>query len=326
MSSILARLQRVGAAIKRAAQSEWGRRVLKVLRHGVTVAVIGYLVYQMTQIGWREIWADLPTTPWFYIIFLGLYFLLPVFQSIAYRLIWKVPFRRIFPPVLKASVYNKEVLNYSGEVYLFSWARTQIDLASRKVAHHIKDNTIISAVASTLNAVILLAFFLLTGMISLPFLVDHSSVYVIGGLLAVTLIIVVGIRFRRTVFKLSSSLILTLFGLYMGRLFLLQGLQVTQWAVVIPDVPLQGWFTFLAVQIILSRLPFLPSKDLIFMAVGLEMAGTVQVPKAALAGVLVVQSMLDKSLSVLLFSVVSLRSSDVVLQPPSEAESVPEEL
>lgn len=300
--------------------------MLKVLRHAITVAVIGYLIYQMTQIGWRDIWADLPTTPWFYIIFLALYFLLPVFQSVAYRMIWKVPFHRVFPPVLKASVYNKEVLNYSGEVYLFSWARAQVDLASRQVAHHIKDNTIVSSVASTFNAVLLLAFFLLTGMISLPFLVDHSSLYVAGGILGSILLIAAGIRFRRTVFELSGALILTLFGLYVGRLLLLQALQVTQWAVVIPDVPLQAWFTFLAVQIILKRLPFLPSQDLIFMAVGLEMAGAVQVPKAALAGVLVVHSVLDKGLSVLLFAIVSLRNPDAVLQSPPDAEGVPEQL
>jgi hypothetical protein len=294
-------------AVKDWAQSDSGRRILKGLRRSLTVGVFGYLIYQMTEIGWGRIWADLPTTPWFYIIFLALYFLLPVFQSLAYTLIWGLPFRRLFPPLLKTGVYNKEVLNYSGEVYLFSWARTHVARTSRAVAHHIKDNTIVSSVASTLNAALLLAFFLLTGTITLSFLGANSLLYLAGGALGAVLLGAAVLRFRQAVFALSGRLLLALLGLYLLRLFLLQGLQVTQWAVVIPSVPLETWFTFLAVQIILNRIPLLPSQDLLFMAVGLEMAGAAQVPEAPLAGALAVHSVLDKGLGLLLFAVVSWR-------------------
>ncbi len=299
-----------------------GGRTLAILRHGVTVAVIGYLAYQMTNIGWGRIWAALPTTPWFYVLFLALYFLLPIFQSIGYNLIWQQPFRTLFPPLLKSGVYNKEVLNYSGEMYLFSWARANLGFSDGQIAHHIKDNTIVSSVASTTNAVVLLGIFLVTGMVRLPMLSDRTWIYVIAGVMGIIALIAVGTRFWRSVFKLSGALVLALFGLYFGRLLLLQGLQVTQWAVALPGVSVQTWLTFLAVQIITKRIPLMPSKDLFFMAVGLRMAGAVQVPEAGLAGVLAVHSVLDKGLGLLLFGLVSWYDRDVSV-PMSENGEAP---
>lgn len=287
------------------AETPVGHWTLKLLQHGVTLAVLVYLAYQMTHIGWGRIWNSLPTTPWFYVLFLALYFLLPIFQSIGYSLIWNRPFRRLFPALIKSGVYNKEVLNYSGEMYLFSWARARLGLSDGEIAHHIKDNTIVSSVASTTNAVVLLGIFLGTDLVRFPMLSDRTWVYMVAGVVGIIAIIAVGVRFRRSVFKLSSRLILTLFALYFGRLLLLQGLQVTQWAVAIPEVAVQTWLTFLAVQIITKRIPLMPSQDLFFMAVGLEMAGAVQVPEAGLASVLAVHSVLDKGLGLVLFAVVS---------------------
>lgn len=308
-SSLHRRLYRGASRIKERgkqwAQTPAGQWTLQLLRHGITVAVIAYLVYQMTRIGWGRIWASLPTTPWFYVLFLALFFLLPIFQSIAYRLIWKRPFHVLFPALLKSGVYNKEVLNYSGEIYLFSWARAHIGFNDGQIAHHIKDNTIVSSVASTSNAVVLLGIFLTTDLVRFPMLSDRTWLYIVAGLILIIALIVMGIRFWRSVFKLSGPLIVGLFGLYFGRLFLLQGLQVTQWVVALPEVAVQTWLTFLAVQIITKRIPLMPSKDLFFMAVGLEMAGTVQVPQAGLASVLAVHSVLDKGLGLVLFGIVS---------------------
>lgn len=282
-----------------------GRRTLKLLRHGVTLAVLVYLVYQMTRIGWGRIWASLPTTPWFYVLFLALYVLLPVFQSVGYGLIWNRSFSFLFPALIKSGVYNKEVLDYSGEMYLFSWAQARLARSDGEIAHHIKDNTIVSSVASTTNAVLLLSIFLASDLVRFPMLSGRTWVYMVAGIVGVVALIAVGVRFRRSVFALSGRLLLALFALYFGRLLLLQGLQVTQWVVAIPQVAVQTWLTFLAVQIITKRIPLMPSPDLLFMAVGLEMAGSAPVPEAGLAGVLAVHSVLDKGLGLGLFAVVS---------------------
>jgi hypothetical protein len=308
-SSVIAAVRRRAARAKDRVQA-WsdtpaGRRTLKVLRHGLTVVVAAYLLYQMTQIGWARVWASLPTTPWFYVISVVLFFLLPVFRAVGFGLIWDRPAHRLLGPTTKSAVYNKEVMSYSGEMYLFSWAQANVGAPARRIAHHIKDNAIVSSVASTVNAVLLLAFFVLSGMVRLPLLTGRNGLYAAAAFIGAAVIVGAGIRFRKAVFKLSGRLILTLFGLYFARLLVLQALQVTQWAVAIPDVAVQTWLTFLAVQIIISRLPLLPSQDLLFMAVGLKMAGSVQVPEAALAGVLAVHSVLDKGMGLVLFGVIS---------------------
>jgi hypothetical protein len=328
-SSVIAAVRRRAARVKDRVQA-WsdtpaGRRTLKVLRHGVTVVVAAYLLYQMTQIGWARVWASLPTTPWFYVISVVLFFLLPVFRAVGFGMIWERPAHRLLGPTTKSAVYNKEVLSYSGEMYLFSWAQANVDAPARRIAHHIKDNAIVSSIASTLNAVLLLVFFVLSGLVRLPLLTGHNGLYAAGAVLAGIVIVGAGIRFRKAVFKLSGRLILTLFGLYFARLLVLQALQVTQWTVAIPDVAVQTWLTFLAVQIIISRLPLLPSQDLLFMAVGLKMAGSVQVPEAALAGVLAVHSVLDKGLGLVLFGVISFFDRGAVAPEAGDAAGTGDE-
>ncbi|MFB6248734.1 MAG: hypothetical protein ABEL97_09210 [Salinibacter sp.] len=328
LSSWVARLRgrvvRLKDRIQRWADTSVGRRVTQGLRHGVTIAVLAYLVYQMTRIGWGNIWTSLPTTPWFYVLFLALYFLLPVFQSIGYSLIWGGPARRLFLPLLKTGVYNKEVLDYSGEMYLFSWARARLERPARQIARHIKDHTIVSAGASTANAVVVLAVLLVADLISLPTLAAQKWAYLAAGGVGVVGLGAMGARFWRSVFTLSGGTLLGLFGLYVGRLFLLQGLQVAQWAVALPEVAIQTWLTFLAIQIVTKRIPLMPSQDLLFMAVGLKVAGTLQVPQAGLAGVLAVHSVLDKGLGLMLFAFVSWRDRRDS-HPPTVPDGPPEE-
>lgn len=305
------------------ADTSVGRRVTRALHHGVTIVVIAYLVYQMTQIGWTNIWTSLPATLWFYILFLALYFLLPVFQSIGYSLIWGVPAHRLFLPLLKTGVYNKEVLDHSGEMYLFSWACARLGRPARQIAHHIKDHAIVSAAASTANAVVMLAMLLVAGLISLPTLSAQEWTYLAAGGVVVIGLGAAGARFWWGVFTLSGGMLLSLFGLYFGRLFLLQGLQVAQWAVVLPEVAIQTWLKFLAIQIVTERVPLIPSQDLLFMAVGLKVAGTLQVPQAGLAGVLAVHSVLDKGLGIMIFALVSWRDR-WDSQPPAVPSGSPE--
>jgi len=288
------------------ADSQRGQRILWWLRQLLTAAVVAYLVYRLSQIGWVEIWQSLPRTPWFYIIFAGMYLILPTFQALIFGLIWSLSPLKIFPASLKKRVYNKDVLSYSGDVYLYFWARERLERPGREIMHAIKDNAIVSSVTSTLVAFGLLAAFLFSGVVAVPEIVgDNGMLYVAGTALVLGVLIAAGVRFRRNVFWLSGRLLIGISALHFVRLLAVMSLQVLEWEVVIPEVELEVWFTYLAVQIMVTRIPFLPSRDLVFLAFGIELAGAVQVSKAAIAGVLGVHSVLDKGLNLLLFSAVS---------------------
>jgi hypothetical protein len=297
------RLARLRVHWRRFSSSRGGRRVLWGGRQVLTLGIAGYLVYRMSVIGWTDIWQSLPRTPWFYVVFLGIYLTIPVFNALAFGLIWGRGVLGLLPAMLKKRVYDKDVLDRSGDVYVYFWGRTHVDRTDRELLHHVKDNAIASAVASTLLAVLLLAGGLSLGYVPLPAAIaDHGWAYGGAGVVVLLLLGAAGVRFRRTVFLLPARMLGLLFVVHLARVLVQKTLLLVEWSVALPTIGLEVWIVFLAVQIVTSRIPLLPSRDLIFMAAGIELAGAVAVPKAAIAGLLGVHSVLDKALNLAVFA------------------------
>lgn len=313
LSNIRAVLRRYKSRISAFFDTSLGKRVLKGVRYVITASVVGYLFYQIVSIGWEQLWTSLPRTPWFYVIFFAMYLTLPSFQSVIYGLIFRMAPWRIFPASLKKRVYNRDVMSYSGEVYLYFWARKRLSQPGMQILHGIKDNAIISSIASTIIAFGLLALFFFSGLMVLPAAVTEQNItYVLAGGVVFVALIAVGIQFRNSIFQITGSLIASLFGLHVLRLLVVQALQIVQWAVVAPDIPIQTWFTFLAIQIIANSIPFIPSRDLVGVGVAIEIAEAVQVPRALIAGLMLVHSMLDKAFNLLLFVGLSIWEDDPI--------------
>jgi hypothetical protein len=297
------RVARLRVRWRRFASSRLGKRVLWGTRQALTLGVAVYLVYRMSMIGWGEIARSLPRTPWFYVVFLAIYLSLPAFQALAFGLIWGRRPLSLLPPMLKKRVYDKDVLDRSGDVYVYFWGRTTLGYTDRELLHHVKDNAIASSVASTLVAVVLLVVFLGLGYVPLPeAIARHRWLYGGAGLAALGLLTAAGVRFRRTVFLLPARMLGILFGLHLARVLVEKALLVVEWKVALPEIALEVWIIFLAVQIVTSRIPLLPGRDLIFMAAGIELAGAVAVSKASIAGLLGVHSVLSKGLNLAAFA------------------------
>jgi hypothetical protein len=320
------RLARLRVHWDRFSQSPSGQWILWGLRQALTVTVVGYLIYRMSQIGWAEIWASMPRTPWFYVIFAGMYLTLPIFQAIIFGIVWQRSPLDLLPATVKKRVYNKDVLSYSGDLYLYFWARERIrEWTDTELLHAIKDNAIVSSVASTIVAFGLLAAFLFSGLVALPdTIAENEILYTVAAIVVAAVLIGVGITFRQSVFGLAGRLLGVLFLLHIARLLVVMTLQILEWEVVVPEVELEIWFTFLSLQIITGRIPFLPSRDLIFMAAGIELAGAVQVSKAAIAGVLGVHSVLDKSINLIMFAAVSAWDREMLESFPDPEEAAPD--
>ena len=279
----------------------WGRRL-------IFAGVLTLLVYQLSQVGWINILQSLPTHPLFYLIFVGMYLGLPIAETFIYRLIWGVRFRESFPIMLQKRVFNKDVLNYSGEARLYLWAKQTLDRPGRLILRDIKDNTVISSLTSMFIAVTLLSTFLFTGMLPFEALTGWlDTTWVIGGGLCLVLLIALALRFRKSVISLPANKTWKLFGLHAGRLLFVQTLQILQWMVVMPTVPIAAWFTFLATQIIANLIPLLPQKDLVVLAASPDIANWVGVSESGIAGMLLVSSVLDKVVNFILFTYLSTR-------------------
>lgn len=98
-------------------ESERGKRILKWAQRIINVAVAGWLIYQLTVIGWAKFWHELPSNPLFYILFAALFLQLPLFEVGIYRLLWAFDALRAVPIFILKRVYNKDVIDYSGEFY-----------------------------------------------------------------------------------------------------------------------------------------------------------------------------------------------------------------
>ena len=298
--------------------SRWGRRLL-------LAGVMVWLIYKLTQVGWENILRDIPTQPLFYLIFVGMYLGQPVAETFIYKIIWGLSWREIFPVILKKRVFNKEVVNYSGEANLFMWARQRMDRPGRLVFRDIKDNTIVSSLTSMFIAAALLSTFLLTGVLPLEVLTSRlETAWVVGGGFCLLLLILLGIRFRRSVIALPGTIVRRIFGLHVGRLLFVQALQILQWIVVMPDVPMAVWLALLSAQIIAQQIPLVPSKDLLVVAMSAELAGWLEVSESGIASMLLVSAMLDKVVNFILFSYLSMRESQRgVVREATEAGNLP---
>lgn len=287
----------------------YGKWLRKGARYLVLVAVVCYLGYQFTEIGWKNVWNALPQTPWFYIISLGMYMILPMAESLLYSHAWGETAQKMMPIFFRKRVFNHDVMGYSGEVYFYWWARKNLPLPGKRLLATIKDNTLVSGAVSTGLAVSVLAIFFLFGQITLlePYMPTSTNTWLASGVL-VLIVGGVGVAFRRFIFSLPAKMLAVFAGVHVVRFLLTNGLQVLQWTVVMPEVSMASWFTLVSLMIVINQLPFLPSRDLVFVGAGIELSGWLGISPAAVAGMLLVKSVIDKSLNLLVFLATSLQS------------------
>lgn len=282
--------------------SENGKRLVKVFNFVLTAGIIAYLFFRLSRIGWNKVFQSLPVTPWFYVLLLLMFFTLPFFQMIIYGGELKSKSLNLFLAMLMKRALDKDVLGYSGEMYLYLWSRKHTGLDGKTILHIVKDNIIISSMASTLLAALLLILFFLTGKIVLPENARGTGLTALFLLMGVLLFLFpLAVKFRKSIFFLSRKKICRYFSLHLFRLILVMGMQLMQWAVVMPRISWENWFTLLSLQIIITRIPFLPSRDLIFLGSGLEVSAWTQLPAAPLAGMLLAASVISKFLNFIFF-------------------------
>jgi hypothetical protein len=287
------------------------RQAQKYIRRFILIFIVGIIIYQLFEIGWTEVLRNLPVHPLFYILFFILYLTLPIGEVFIYRQVWPVKKRKLFKAFLTKRVYNEEVMGYSGEFYLFMWARKYLDKRDWEILKNVRDNNIISAISSNLVAFTLVGILVFTGIIDIEELIGNINlVYVITAIVIVIALAALIIQFRKYIFDLPIRKAIIVFSIYLTRFVLHHGLLIVQWAVVIPQTPLSIWLLFVAIIIMVNRIPFLPSRDLVFMWAGIELSRMLDMATAAVAGMLLVSSALKKSTNLILFIIFSYYSAD----------------
>ncbi|KTT68748.1 hypothetical protein [Sphingomonas endophytica] len=293
----------------------------KVARVAFFVGMIVWMTLKVRAIGWREVIASLPVNPLFYVLFVIGFLILPASEIAVFRTIFGRPLPGGFPVYIRKRILNAALVGYSGEVYLFVWLRRVIGLPNKTIAIGLKDNAILSALASGMVTLALLIAFAAAGDARrIAAWLDPGPALLIAGLMGIIFLAPLLFRVRSQLIAMPLRQTLQVMGIHSARIVATVVLQATQWAVVLPQEPWGVWLVFLTAQMVISRLPVIPNRDLLFLSAALEMSGTVDGPREAMAGLLLAGGALTQG-SNLLFYVLTM----FVKQPPVQAE-VAEEL
>jgi hypothetical protein len=253
-----------------------------------TVAVIALLLWQLTQLGWERLWRERPTGAGFYLILVLLYFVQPLGEWVVFRRLWQA--RLPFGICLQKRILNNTVFSYSGEAYLYLWARKNLSLPHVHLIHTVKDSSLLSGAANTLVLLLLLAGLTIGGAWRLPALdAELSWIYWLGGALPV--ISAAAFLFaRRKITTLSGRQVGFVFTVHLARNLVNQAMQVALWTLALPAVPLAAWLNFLAARMLVMQLSFIPGGNLFQLTAGIGLAGALGLPHTETAAILLVSA------------------------------------
>lgn len=290
--------------------SRWARP----LQFAWLALVIGFVGWRLSQIGWREVLRDLPTSPWFYLIHLVGFAVLPLSEQRIYARIWKRPIALV--ALLRKRALNNSVLGYSGDLYFYLWARARLRLPDRQLLAGIKDSSVLSGLAGTLATLALVAGFAATGQGGVfgTVLRGHERGLVAGAIGAV-LAVPLAWRFRKLIVHIPARLAVTVFGIHGLRVVLTIVLQALQWWVGLPEVPMATWLLFLTIQAVIGQLPLLPNRELLFLAVSLELVRGAGVASTALSALMVATALVKQLLNLATLAVTSAVWTDPLAEP-----------
>jgi hypothetical protein len=274
-------------------------RLQNLIRWAVGVTVVGVISYQLWNIGLMNVIREMPVHIGFYLVVPVLHLSLPAVEVLIYRRIWTVDLFRAF---LVKKVFNEELAGYSGEVYLFTRIHEATGDDRAHIARTVRDVNILSAAVSYSVALVLLGVLLARTVIPIQALADWMSPAAWGAILVTAVGLgVVAYRYRSHLFAMPARQSLPICGLYLVRFTAHHALMVVQWSMVMPDTPWDVWLVFIAIAIVLNRIPFLPGKDWIFAWAGIGLSGYVDLAASGVAGMLLVSGALNRLMNLVLY-------------------------
>ena len=208
-------------------------------------------------------------------------------------------------------ILNSDVIAYSGEAFLFGYGKQFWKEKTQYIFNVIKDNNIISAFTSTMTAILLLTILTYFGQVNfLEFLTINTGTMIGIGVFAIV-VIGAGLFFRKRIISFDTPTTLKIFGIHQSRILLVYTLDVLQCIVALPLIPYDIWFTFLAIQIIYTRIPFLPSQDILLLGVYAKITEIYDFPQAEIMAVYLMIAALTKLLNLGFYSFFALNKMNL---------------
>ena len=234
-----------------------------VLSFCFSLLIAAGVLLELRGVNLGRMLAMLPRSPAFWLVFALWYLAGPFSEWIIYSRLLQRP-RGCFTALLRKLVCNELLLGYLGEAYFYAWARRRKlgrQAAAPSPFNAIKDVSILSAmVGNGVTFVLLVAVWPIVR--STPLGLENGSIVL--SLSVVLLTSMVAMLFRRRIFALPRQDLRFITAMHLARVIVSTLLLAVLWHMVLPQVALSLWAFFAVLRLLVSRLPFLPNKDVIF--------------------------------------------------------------
>jgi hypothetical protein len=278
--------------LARLAATRAGKFAMLLLRWGIPLALLVIIGRRLTELGWRGIWLARPASIGFYLLLVAQFFLQPFGDYFVYRNLWGRDSAPTMAVILRKRLMNTFMLDYSGEAFFYFWAQKNLKLAPGMLVHGIKDSNLLSGGAG-LVMVWLLGFLLLaTGGLHIPVMPGQRWIYVLAGTVPLVLCAVLLLAHRK-VTVLSRRQLAATFGIHFLRACLVLGIEFGLWQLSGALPTAVASLQFVALRLVITRLPLVPNKDLIFVGVGIAAAGVANAAVTPVATILVILAAAD---------------------------------
>jgi hypothetical protein len=294
--SMLSAIRREGERLK----SRWGGPAARLLRWAMLVALVGFLVQGLATLGWGRVWDARPTAASFYLVQLLPFLILPVSELVIYRNLLSAGRQLPLFVLLRKRYLNNAMLEYSGEAYFFFWVQKNIAVTRTKLLHAVRDSNVLSAGAALLMVWVIFAALVAAGGFELPaFVVSNRWTLISAGSLPLALSVALLAAGRR-VTSLTRPQIVSTFAIHLARSAAVLALEFLTWWLSGALPSAAACLAFVAFRLVLTRLPLVPSKDLLFVGLGIAAAGLTDLSQPKVAATLVIMTGFQQILDVLL--------------------------
>ncbi|WP_174285584.1 hypothetical protein [Sphingomonas bacterium] len=233
--------------------------VARIGGRAISVAVLGGALFELHMMDWHAIAAMVPHAPIFWSVFAVMYMTPVVADWSIYSRIWRMPVSGM-QHLLRKTIGNELVFGYIGEAYLYTWARRSGEVGA-DAFRAVRDVAILSsAVGSIVTLAAALAVVPVAGKLHLaiPYWAILPSIAVI---LAPPIF---ALAFGKRLFSLPPAMLARIVTIHGIRAALTVLLTAVLWHIALPDIAVVYWLAFAALKLVLSRLPLISNRELVF--------------------------------------------------------------
>ena len=249
-------------------EGQQGTRLAGIFSMLVSLALLVVVAIQFGDISLAEVSAMIPTNPLFWMVFAGYYLAGPVSEWFIYRRLWAMPLVGL-GALLRKLVSNEILLGYLGEAQFYGWARARLKFVAAPFGA-IKDVTILSALVGNFATLAMLVWawpLIASGQLGL----EGRTVFISLGVVLVTSFVI--LLFRQKLFSLAKNDLWFIAAVHLARIAAVVIFSAWMWHLVLPQVEMTLWVIMATLRMLVSRLPLLPNKDVVFAGIAVFLLG-----------------------------------------------------